>query len=215
MSNPITGARFAVRFLLPSAFISASSPSPSVSVSSSKVVSAYPTTPPAGPERIALYPLNLEAGVNPPSDCINETATSPSPSSNPERNKSRYSFVFGVKYASTLAVCPRGTARTIGTSWLDNETCSNPNSVASSPISFSWSGNTYECSRTTANDLTPSRNSARSFGRKASRSRLFSTKIDSPVVVCFVTRESPAKYAPPSTSGGNTRTRSSTSTVCS
>ena len=51
MSNPIT-------------------PRPS---SAEYAVLAYPTTPPAGPERMARHPLNCATGVRPPSDCMNST----------------------------------------------------------------------------------------------------------------------------------------------
>jgi hypothetical protein len=33
----------------------------------------YPTTPPAGPERIAFDPVNLSIGASPPSLCIKNT----------------------------------------------------------------------------------------------------------------------------------------------
>ncbi len=36
-------------------------------------VSAKPTTPPAGPERIASLPWNKEAAVRPPEDIMNMT----------------------------------------------------------------------------------------------------------------------------------------------
>jgi hypothetical protein len=48
-----------------------------------RVVSAYPTTPPAGPDRMALCPENDRAGHSPPSDCMNNTCTCLRPSSNP------------------------------------------------------------------------------------------------------------------------------------
>ncbi len=40
-------------------------------------VKAYPTTPPAGPLKIALQPVKLEYDVNPPSLCMNKTLMSP------------------------------------------------------------------------------------------------------------------------------------------
>ena len=185
-------------------------------VVSALVVIAYPTTPPAGPERIALYPVKRSAGVRPPSDCMKLTFTpSLRPSSKPRRNVSRYSRMHGVRYESTLAVWPRGTARTMGTSAEDRLTCVNPISAANFPTAASWSGNAYECISTTASERIPSSSKAWSLGRSDSTSSGRSTSIASPVTP--VTISSPSVAAldseePPSTPE-KSLTRSAASTT--
>ena len=87
----------------------------------------------------------------------------------------------GVTYASTLAVCPRGTARTMGTSAEDRLTWLKPIDRASSPTAFSWSGNAYECISTTARESIPSSSNACSWGRSDSTSSGCSITIASPV----------------------------------
>jgi hypothetical protein len=52
----------------------------------SYVVRAYPTTPPAGPERMAREPIKLSTDVRPPSDCMKRTARSFSRASKPALN---------------------------------------------------------------------------------------------------------------------------------
>ena len=39
----------------------------------SRAVSTAPTTPPAGPDRMASFPLNRCAEVSPPEDCMNSS----------------------------------------------------------------------------------------------------------------------------------------------
>ena len=101
---------------------------------------------------------------------MKDTFTSLRPSSNPARNARRYSRMHGVRYASTLAVCPRGTARAIGTSADDREICSKPISAASAPAASSCSRKVYEWSNTTARDRTPAFSNARRRGLSASTS---------------------------------------------
>ena len=45
----------------------------------SAAVSTAPTTPPAGPDRIASLPLNRWAEVSPPDDCMNKRRGLPPP----------------------------------------------------------------------------------------------------------------------------------------
>jgi hypothetical protein len=68
-----------------------------VTFCSADVVIAYPTTPPAGPERIALDPLNEFIGVSPPSDCMKATLTPSKSSTKPEAKLSRYFLMHGVR----------------------------------------------------------------------------------------------------------------------
>ena len=134
------------------------------------------------------------------------TLTSRKPSSKPSRKESIYVRMHGVKYASTDPVCPRGTARTIGTSALLNATCWNPISRANAPIARSCSSNVYECKSTTDIDVIPSSKSARNRGRSDSTSKGFNISTVSPV--------EPTTLAPRARSPApKTRTRSSTSTT--
>ena len=43
-----------------------------------RLTATAPTTPPAGPERIASLPRNSVASVRPPCDCMKRRRTSPS-----------------------------------------------------------------------------------------------------------------------------------------
>lgn len=132
-------------------------------LSSSQLVNAYPTTPPAGPLNILFNPEKLSKSNSPPSDPINSTRGSCNPSSpsfvpasrasfasfpepllslssNPLKNPSRYSIKMGVRYASAVLDTPRGTILIMGRSWLDMETCANPISRAIWPTKSSWPG---------------------------------------------------------------------------
>uniref|UniRef100_A0A6B0UNA8 Putative secreted protein n=1 Tax=Ixodes ricinus TaxID=34613 RepID=A0A6B0UNA8_IXORI len=60
-------------------------------------VLAYPTTPPAGPDRMDREPENMCMGVRPPSDCMKSTATSFRFSWNPLVNPSTYFLMHGVR----------------------------------------------------------------------------------------------------------------------
>lgn len=96
-----------------------------------ELVTAYPTTPPAGPDRMALLPRKVLMGVSPPSDCMKLTFTADRPESNPLEKECRYFLITGVRYASTQVVPPLGTARIIGITSDEILTCSKPISRAS------------------------------------------------------------------------------------
>ena len=125
--------------------------------SSSQLVRAYPTTPPAGPLNILFSPEKLFKSSSPPSLLMNSTRglrTFPSFSfaSNPEKNPSRYSRRIGVRYASAVDDTPRGTILIMGSSCDDAETCAKPAARASAAICSSCSGYVYECARTIASE---------------------------------------------------------------
>ena len=114
-------------------------------LSSSQLVNAYPTTPPAGPPSILFSPEKLVKSNKPPSLPMNSTLglrTFPSRSfaSTPAKNPSRYSRRIGVRYASAVDDTPRGTILIMGRSCEDGETCAKPTSRASAASCSSCSG---------------------------------------------------------------------------
>uniref|UniRef100_A0A0A9HUA1 OXP1 n=1 Tax=Arundo donax TaxID=35708 RepID=A0A0A9HUA1_ARUDO len=115
-----------------------SNPISGFDVSNSNKVCEYPTTPPAGPDNMALCPENVLSGASPPSDCINSTFTCSKPPSNLDMNPDKYSLMTGVRYASTLAVSPLGTARTMRVRDEDKDTCLNPIPRANFSTRSSW-----------------------------------------------------------------------------
>jgi hypothetical protein len=109
--------------------------------SSSQLVNAYPTTPPAGPLRMLFNPLKLFKSSRPPSLPMNSTL---GPSvlvfnlgSKPLKKPSRYDRSTGVRYASAVLLTPRGTSRIIGSKAALSLTCVNPMDLASRPTSCS------------------------------------------------------------------------------
>lgn len=114
-------------------------------LSASQLVSAYPTTPPAGPLRMLFKPEKLLRSKSPPSLPMNSTRglfIRPSFKfvSKPWKNPSRYSRKIGVRYASAVDDTPRGTILIMGSNCEDSETWVNPTSRASLPICISCSG---------------------------------------------------------------------------
>jgi len=78
--------------------------------------------------------------VRPPSLCINSTLTPAKFSLKPLAKPLTYLCMCGVRYASAHAVNPRGTMRTIGITWCDKDTWSNPRCLAMRPTASSCSG---------------------------------------------------------------------------
>uniref|UniRef100_A0A2M4B3Y5 Putative secreted protein n=1 Tax=Anopheles triannulatus TaxID=58253 RepID=A0A2M4B3Y5_9DIPT len=74
-----------------------SNPISSLPSASRTPVTAYPTTPPAGPLRMARAPRNCSIRVRPPSLCMNSTSAPRSSSRKPARNPSRYRSTCGVR----------------------------------------------------------------------------------------------------------------------
>mmetsp|Transcript_18458 Transcript_18458/g.58995 ORF Transcript_18458/g.58995 Transcript_18458/m.58995 type:complete len:211 (-) Transcript_18458:464-1096(-) len=121
----------------------------------------------------------------------------------------------GVRYASAVAVYPRGTSFTIGSVEEEVVTWAKPTSRASAATASSCWRYVYACISTTATASTPDARSAASLPRSASKSGSLSMSTCSPVSPR--TRRKP-RHAADSSPGGSlfaSSTRSSTSTTAS
>ena len=73
-----------------------------------------PTTPPAGPDRIASLPRKARAPASPPFDCMNSNGAATAAAT-----WSTWARSTGDRYASTTVVSPRGISLiSAPTSWL-------------------------------------------------------------------------------------------------
>ena len=81
-----------------------------------------PTSPPAGPDRIASLPRKCRASASPPLDCMNIRRVPPTAAA----TRSTYRRRIGERYASTTVVSPRGTSFISGLTSLDSDTWGKP-----------------------------------------------------------------------------------------